>query len=380
MRRPRLFAAAGSLAVLVAVVLWVFTAEARGSLPDGDYTAAVQPAWPLSESAAKSLRDDALTRAALRIAAPEIVSIASVPKPELPHDDPVTCRYLHDEPSGTTAKFDCVLAGGAVIKVKYNRNSEIHAEVAAARLVSALGFPADAMTIVPRLRCYGCPRFPFFATQVLAFTSPGALSPNGYDNAYTDFEWVAVERRFPAPAIETPAEKGWAWFELKRSQAPRADLDGLRLLAMFLAHWDNKAENQRLVCLDDLPAAPDQPCERPLAMMQDLGSTFGPTKVNLSKWREMPIWRDRRRCQISMSDYPYRGATFPPADISEEGRQQLARQLASIGEDDVRRLFADARFPEFQSGTDDDRDLEAWVRAFRHRVDQVVMAGPCSSQ
>ena len=167
------------------------------------------------------------------------------------------------------------------------------------------------------------------------------------------------------------------WFELERSQAPRADLDALRLLAMFIAHWDNKSENQRLVCLDDLPAAPDQPCDRPLAMIQDLGSTFGPTKVNLARWRDMPIWRNRQHCQISMSDDPYEGATFTPAEISEEARQQLARPLASIGEEDVRRLFADARFPEFLSGTDDERDLEAWVHAFRHRVDQIVKGGPC---
>ena len=33
----------------------------------------------------------------------------------------------------------------------------------------------------------------------------------------------------------------------------RADLDALRLLARVLAHWDNKSENQRLVCLDGPP-------------------------------------------------------------------------------------------------------------------------------
>ena len=33
--------------------------------------------------------------------------------------------------------------------------------------------------------------------------------------------------------------------------APRAHVDALRLLAVFLAHWDNKAENQRLVCLSE---------------------------------------------------------------------------------------------------------------------------------
>jgi hypothetical protein len=39
---------------------------------------------------------------------------------------------------------------------------------------------------------------------------------------------------------------------------------------------------------------------------------------------------------------------------------------------DVRSLFAYARFPEHQSGTDDGKDLDAWTAAFRSRVDQIV--------
>lgn len=379
MRRPRLFAAAGSLVVLMSIGLWVFAAEARGPLPAGDFTPRVLAPWPVSEAAAGRIRDDALRRAAVRLSHPQPVSLATGTPPADGLGRPLTCQYLHDEPSGTSAKFDCVLEGGSVIKVKYSRNSEIHAEVAATRLVRALGFAADEVTIVRRLRCYGCPRFPFFAMQLLWMTgSLGVLAPHGYGNAYTDFEWVAVERRFPAPAVETPTGEGWAWFELDRVEAPRADVDALRLLAMFIAHWDNKSENQRLVCLDGVPAAPDRPCARPLALMQDLGSTFGPSKVNLAQWRSLPVWRDRPRCQLDMSAYPFEGATFAPVEISEDGRRQLAQQLATIQEADVRRLFADARFPEFHSGTDDERDLDAWVRAFRGRVDQIVSGGPCS--
>ena len=29
--------------------------------------------------------------------------------------------------------------------------------------------------------------------------------------------------------------------------APRAEVDAFRILAAFLAHWDNKSQNQRLV-------------------------------------------------------------------------------------------------------------------------------------
>jgi hypothetical protein len=366
-------------AVLLMVCAWVFTAEARGPLPAGDFAAAVVPVWPASPGGAQAIRDDALARAAVRVSAPEAVYLADVPDPLAGiASDPLICRYLHDEPSGTSAKFNCVLDGGAVVKVKYSRNPEIHAEVAATRLLTALGFPADGMAIVPRLRCYGCPRFPFVVMQLLSLArANAALAPHGYERAYTDFEWVAVERRFPAPAIETPALEGWAWFELAHSEAPRADLDALRLMAMFIAHWDNKSENQRLVCLDDIPAEPDRPCTRPLALIQDLGATFGPSKVSLSAWRDMPVWRDSRRCEISMSAFPFEGATFTPVRISEAGRQQLARQLASMSEADVRRLFADARFPEFLAATNDQRDLDEWAGAFRHRLDQILTAGPC---
>ena len=73
--------------------------------------------------------------------------------------------------------------------------------------------------------------------------------------SYEVFQWVALERRFPARAIEiTDGTEGWAFFELDKvnsaeGAAPRAHVDALRLLAVFLAHWDNKSENQRLVCL-----------------------------------------------------------------------------------------------------------------------------------
>src|SRR5688500_6415807 len=112
------------------------------------------------------------------------------------------------------------------------------------------------------------------------------LGAHDYDAGYTDVEWVSIERKPPGGAVETPAVEGWSWWELDTIERPRAEPDAFRLLAVFLAHWDNKAENQRLVCLD---AA----CSRPLAMMQDVGATFGPVKVNLAQWREA-LWHDRR--------------------------------------------------------------------------------------
>ena len=209
----------------------------------------------------------------------------------------VRCRYLDGPARGTTAKFDCVLPDGEIVKVKYGHTGEIHAEVAASRLLTALGFGADPMFLVPRLRCYGCVRTPFYTYWLLdKLRARDLLVRSIPEDSYTDFEWPSVERHFDGVTIEAGQERGWAWFELEPIDsslgANRDERDALRLAAVLLAHWDNKASNQRLVCLAPAPAAPST-CPRPFALINDLGATFGPNKLDLDRWRELPVWTDR---------------------------------------------------------------------------------------
>ncbi len=97
----------------------------------------------------------------------------------------------------------------------------------------------------------------------------------------------------------------------------------LRLLAVLLAHWDNKSENQRLVCLSEADWPDGGKCSRPLAMLQDIGGAFGPRKVDLEEWEKAPIWGDRASCTATMDSLPYQGATFRPVKITEAGRRHL---------------------------------------------------------
>jgi hypothetical protein len=282
-------------------------------------------------------------------------------------------------PNGTSSKFDCALRDGEVVRVKYGREPEIHAEVAAAHLLSALGYAADRVYMIPSLRCYGCPSNPFVAMRILDLLgihgSAGRVLTGPAD--YADFEWVAVERKFAGTPIENDERKGWAWWELNKVRAPIAELDALRLVAVFLAHWDNKEDNQRLVCVDATPHAADQACADSLLMLQDLGSTFGPAKVNVAQWEATPIWSDRATCTVSMRALPYQGSTFPDARISDAARVRIGRDLASFTDAELRDWLAAARFPEFYTPTDDERDLAIWTRAYRHRVDQILNGGPC---
>lgn len=367
---------ATTVGLVLAGMTWLAGADSRGPAPGGSYQPRKLETWLYTGGDAAERRRDAIRRAVF-----EVGNAGPTTEQPTAHElveshaggNVPACRFLGSPPTGTSAKFDCVFDGGETVKVKYGRNPEIHAETAATALLQLLGYPADTVTIVPRLRCYGCPRFPFMAMH-LRQTLGLPLDSGDEDDGYTEFEWVSVERKYPAHEIETDTAKGWSWWELDGSAAPRADVDALRLTAVFLAHWDNKDENQRLVCLDGPPPGPNADCQRPLALIQDLGATFGPSKVNLARWRALPIWSDRQRCMVSMAALPFRGASFADAQISEEGRAKLASRLTAISESDVERLFSNARFPQFQVGTDDEGDLGAWVSAFRHRVDQIVSA------
>jgi hypothetical protein len=293
----------------------------------------------------------------------------------------VRCRYVDGPARGTTPKFDCVLPDGEVVKVKYGHTGEIHAELAATRLLTALGFGADRMYLVPRVRCYGCVRTPFYTVWALDYLrARDVVTRSVPEDRYTDFEWAAVERRFDGVEIEGQREDGWAWYEFEPIDptrgANRAERDALRLAALLLAHWDNKAPNQRLLCLAEAAAAP-QACPRPFAMIQDLGASFGPNKMNLEHWKAAPIWADASRCTVSMRQFPYNGGTFPDTSISEEGRQLIVRQLSSFSEPQLVKLFTATRFPEFAGGTGPAADPHAWAATFLDKARQIASAGPC---
>jgi hypothetical protein len=382
----------GAAGALVAG-LWLWSAyriREGARLPPGEYEALVARDWEVPEEQARALRDDALARA--RVWRPPAVPIEKASLTRNPGDpDPLdtratqACRFLPSEPSGTTPKFECTRPGGEVWKVKYGRSPEIHAEVAASRLLGALGFGADRMYLVPRLRCFGCPAFPFRTNQIVEAThTQEALGQRLDYDEYVEFQWVAVERRLRAPSITAEGTKGWAFYELeridpRRGGSSRAEVDALRLMAAFLHHWDNKAENQRLVCLAEPKAKENGPCPTPFAFVQDVGATFGPSKVEFAKWADRPLWSDAAACEVSMKDMPYEGATFVTVKITEAGRVFLAERLRKLSEKQIRDLFTGARFPSAGHPPDAEASVEGWVKAFQEKVRAIADRPPCPS-
>ena len=350
------------------------------ALPPGDYEPRKEDdTLPLPTDRADAMRAGALARARVWREPPQPIGEVDFRRNppggnSFSPADEISCKFELRRSYGRTPKFYCILAGGEVLKVKYgHRNPEAVTEVAAARLLSALGFGADLMYAVARVRCFGCPPYPQPRFRWLdAFFSR--------EDRAVDFAPASVERPFPGKKIAAHGAPGWAWYELERIDpgggANRAERDALRLVAVLLADWDNKAPNQRLVCLPGAEQAGGE-CREPFAFLQDVGATFGPLALDLEAWRKVPVWADREACRVDMKSLPYHGATFGEAEISEGGRKLLATELKQLRAAQVRDLFAAAGFAQFEAGPDANRDLDGWVRAFEVKVAEVADGPPC---
>jgi hypothetical protein len=342
-----------------------------------------QPKLLKSKKVSDAERVDALSRASVWTPPP-----LPIPSVRLDSDrqqpESIECTFLVEEVGGTAPKFNCRLESGEKIRVKYGRTPEIPSEVAVSRLLHALGFGADAVMMVPKLRCYGCPAEPFITMRTLGLAGAHELYGRVMNkDSYKDFEWVAVERKHWGRAIETDAIEGWAFFELdlideKKGGAPKAHVDALRLLSVMLAHWDNKSENQRLVCMSEKDWPENGKCSRPMAMLQDVGSAFGPRKVDLDKWEKVSIWSDRAACVATMDDLPYNGATFKPVRISEAGRRHLASLLTQLSDGQITALFTGARFDQAKGLTGFQASpVSEWARVFRRKVHEISDGPSC---
>ena len=356
---------------------------------DREAVPAVVASAASSSSSAAAMRDDALARARVWIRPPvepaKTAFSANTPGPDaFDANADVDCTFAIEPVGGSTPKFVCTLADGRHLKVKYGApNGELPAEVAGTRLLAALGFPTDRMNRVRSVRCRGCPLLPQQALQCLAQGEPAIVCLHGATaSTIVTFAPAVIEQPIAGKKIEGSDDQGWSWYELDRIDAKgggssRAEVDALRLMAVFLAHWDNKGANQKLICPPGAQV-PGGACRAPIAVIGDLGSTFGPKKVDLAHWRALPIWSDARACRVSMKTLPYGGATFPDVQISEPGRQFALRLLGQLTRDQLDALFVSSGVTAFPHVLAAARQPQAWTDAFLDKVRQIEQAGPCA--
>jgi hypothetical protein len=284
----------------------------------------------------------------------------------------VECDYVNKSLNGKSPKFTCAIDGKDEVKVKYGpTNGEVFAEVAATRLLWALGFGADAEYPV-RINCHGCP--PTFTGKPTKNKPPVLVDP------------ATIERKMPGRALETKEDSGWDWTELdlideSAGGAPRAHRDALRLLAAVLQHTDSKPAQQRIVCPKH---EGDQPggaaCATPMMIINDLGLTFGhanafnsnaPGSVNFDEWTKTKVWADDKGCEADLKK-SVTGTLDHPV-ISEAGRKFLSDLLAQLTDQQLHDLFEVSRF-DVRSG----HSVDEWVEAFKHKRDEIATR-TCSS-
>lgn len=281
----------------------------------------------------------------------------------------VPCDYSPTKLGGRSPKFACKVGPGDEAKVKFGgANGEVYAEVAATRLLWALGFGADRMYSV-RVICRRCP--PEFG---------GVEQSDGTRL----FDPATIERKMPGDTV--PTVDSWSWQELetvdeKAGGAPRAHRDALKLLAVFIQHTDSKPEQQRLMCLDDGETG-SQPCAHPFMLLQDVGVTFGQANtfnanstgsMNFSEWSRTPVWKDATKC-IGNLPKSFTGTLDNPA-ISEEGRRFLADLLGKLSDSQLRDLFevsrAKLRLRSPMASRSGVASVDDWVDVFKRKRDEI---------
>lgn len=332
---------------------------------------------PAAATEAKAtVRADAIKRA--QVWSPtDVPSMDVVKGPDVPGAfkprEAIVCDHVDKKMQGHSPKFTCMIAPDDEVKVKFGReNGEVYGEVAATRLLWALGFGADAMYPV-KVICHKCP-------LKLGGTPNGRLDELIFDPA-------AVERKMPGYGIVAKDLEGWSWAELDQMSAsaggaPLAHRDGLKLLAALIQHTDSKPPQQRLVCLDHAWKG-EGTCGKPFMLINDLGLTFGKANalnrsdlgsVNFEEWSRLPVWKEKAGCVANLSGSISGTLEYPR--ISEEGRVFLAGLLVQLTDKQLEDLFQTARFylrprnpknPESMSAT-----ATEWRDAFKKKRDEIV--------
>jgi hypothetical protein len=332
---------------------------------------------------------------------------------QLHFNDKVICDF--DTPGsrmgGKTAKFGCKItrvesADGQVqtlndqtkeeeaVKVKFGADdNEVYAEVAASRLLWALGFYTDAWYPV-RVECHNCPADP--------------ESGNGAKDTRT-FDPAIIVRKFKGHKVYEAGneDEGWSWKELEQVNGrPTYEKDALELLGAFIVHGDSKPPQQRLSCsgikLDESTQPVTTTCSKSMLVVQDVGATFGggglltsndSAKANLDTWSGNKLWKkvgaagsDLPQCQARLTKSLTAKDGLGDPIVGEEGRRFLAGLMCQLSDSQIADLFRVARIAQmpryhdsngaFKPGLNEASIVQQWVDAFKNKRDDLA-AGRC---
>ena len=273
--------------------------------------------------------------------------------------------------TGKTRKFWGTDERGEEWKIKYG-SPEVYTEVAATRLLRAMGYAADFVYPVDRLLCAGCRDDDPWKSMESSGAEPVPARR-------IPFEEVSMERSFHhvvpgTKRIESHDDQGVRLDELdivieaiREAEPDRAaELDSLKAVAFLLQNGDTKPDNQRLVGLSDGTT---------VLMFQDVGATFGRgkdrisrvvSKLDFRRWRkrlENP-WVDEVTLTLRLPRGMHAEGGWQDPVISPEGLRFFLQRAKGLTEADLVEIFRVARFPE-ATGIEAEEWAAAWQRGIQ---------------
>jgi hypothetical protein len=403
-----------TLVVLLLIAICSLASWSQTQTPPPDPTLKVKPQFFTSKD-----RQDAIRKAAIytpkAVAEVDIMTGPAQKKKEFQFhmNDTVTCEFVTpgQQMGGNTPKFLCKILkveslDGTVqtasdqinddpLKVKFgDDNREVYAEIVSSRLLWALGFYTDAWYPI-RVDCTNCPADPE--------SGSGARAPRTFKEA-------SVVRKLEGhKMVETGNDdEGWSWKEFETlNGSPTYEKDGLKLMAAFISHSDNKPPQQRLVCdtvnTDTTTQPPTVTCHLSQMVVQDVGATFGgggaftentTAKINIHEWSQKPVWKkvgkasDQQppQCQATLHKSLTAKDGLDDPMISEEGRRFTAGLMCQLSDQQITDMFKLARVSEmpefhnsdgsFKQGMSEDSVVQQWVTVFKQKREDIA-AGRC---
>jgi hypothetical protein len=258
--------------------------------------------------------------------------------------------FVGEDLSGTKPKVDVTDAAGVAWSVKFPEptaaQNEVHAEIAATRLASALGYFVDENYFVAEGRMDGVKNLKRAATII------------GSDGT---FRTARFERR--DPAVKSIAE----WHIEKNPFVKTKELSGLLMLSMLLGNWDIPPHNAAVRRV----TGPDGEAEDRY-LVSDWGSAFGrmrggvgevPSRWNIDQYAAQKLVSGVSQGQLRFR-FPLTGNT--PLAIPVEHAKWFMAMVSQLTDAQIRRAF--------EASGASPAELDAFSKALSRRISEINAA------
>jgi hypothetical protein len=255
--------------------------------------------------------------------------------------------FVRENLSGTKPKIDVTDAAGVTWSVKFALPkpglNEVHAEVAATRLVWAFGYFVDENYFVPNGRIEGVHDLKRAAPMVAA------------DGAFTEARFERKEK-----GVESRGE----WHVEDNPFKGTRELAGLHTLLMLLSSWDSMPYNTAIIRVT-LPGGG----EEDRYVLTDLGATFGRMRGGVGKEPNRWVLDEYRGSRlvsgVTMDNLSFRTPLLgkDPLTIPLSHARWFAGMAAQLTDDQIRKAF--------QAAGASAEEVEGYTAAVRSRLQEL---------